>query len=1719
MGERLVRVFVSSTFRDLQLERDFLVTRVFPELRRRCRERAIEFVEIDLRWGITVEQFQRGEVLQVCLAEIDRCRPYFVGLLGERYGWIPSEIDDDVKADHPWLDALSGRSITELEILHGVLRDQSALDRSVFYFRDPAYIEQLPPQEQAAHRSSGLTEKERLANLKDSIRGAGVTVRENFPNAETLGSLVMEDLWGLIQGDFPGQNLPTPWEIEDSEHDAYARSRRGVYIGREEYFDALDRAAIEDGPPLVVTGESGSGKSALLANWVERAEGKHRETAIFFHHIGANAVSADYHHLLRRLAEWLRTRGLIEETIATDPGGLASIMPGMLRRAGEKSRIIIVLDALDRLNDSPGAFDLDWIALWPTKAIRVISSALPSSPMDSILSRGWPLLRVEPLDLTERAELIDHYLLRFSKRLSRELAERIAASEQASNPLHLKLLLGELRVFGRHEKLSEAVDHYLQPISIAGLYELVLERMERDFDLPTFPLVSRVMTLLWGARRGLSELELAELLGSVSDPLPRRNWSPLFLGLEESLINRGGFLSFSHDFLRQAVERRYLSSTEAKQNAHKPLMEAALDWQNPARSRSLIEYSLRHGPAHLQACERLDDLWNLVMNDSFIEAQASMFEDDIATFDGFRRLLEMLGRQDPCGGEHDARLASAGLKAASLAHQSSRGIGEAFRRLRSSSLDDVNRLENFTENLSPLDDSRRYDAALVGIWIEARRQLSKEGTPDPWVTLGLCKWVLHNVATDVAVVNWARDFDVTLIKHLCIDLLRLLPPREVADLITRADHHSRGGLFPLVELMTEDDPDDSPIAQEVMVDFVLAVGEFAGRVKPSGGMSKTEIRCRIPHAAIRYLARARDFPGAIAVARTLEPAAQVTNALRRIAVEAATGGELPSALEVAGMIESPERQVQAFADIALTLWIKRRSTKAHDILMETRKRLDALAPCWLTTDARESFIDTLAGFGLFPEAFAQLKRIDREVTRRDLLVRIGQNLASACSSVNEEWVIAMDAMLGLSVSRYQEPVAVRFSELLAEAGDLPHLEMLVSRAGHLFNARDAFAACHAKRGDLGSFKRASSGLAANRSVALLLAKGGRGHKALQYASEIEDEQERASATADLAEEFSRQNLNVESALAWDQLLAISEQLRGLPLGNAIPSLEWKRGLAVVTATSRLATRSTADASVLWNPITRWLNQLPEAYFENGYTYSAFSQLTHAAGLAAASGEIDAAIRILELAPGKYRHELAYGRLANSGGTGVDGIESGGARDTAISITVRSLCSIGRISDAVCLIDLIAEHEFIGVSGFIGCAALKQGDLRLARKLWKRGIVPATKHCSWSCFFEHFQDTGALNEAGKLLPANNTDAVRAIIHRFLRVGDPKSCLPWLRKIRGTSAAAAEAPLVWAELGDFTAARYAGLSHIGRVPLPTHIDFVTYVGQPKIDGSRKLQFYAAVHSARQSEESGNAISARAAWNLARYHANSERERIMRGRMLEELASLMAANGRWDLALEICPRPDLLGPWIVSLVSEALGRRDIPLAERLLLRLDEDSLKAESLRLLSEGFSNIGDDMRAGRYLHKAFELVLRCQPDSDFELGYLAKAAVNAGFPSLIHEFSVRASLPVSKWESMLTVYWEALVPGGVASLRWFRLSFAYVPFTPRLAFYGTRMFLATLVNAGETTIYNEIVRKHSELGLPSLLPTPAVQSDGSPRSSEAIQNGGFSKLLKWLFRSE
>ena len=567
----------------MQTEREELVKQVFPQLRKLCETRGAVWGEVDLRWGITEEQKAEGRVLPICLEEIQRCRPYFIGLLGGRYGWVPEQIPAELIEREPWLADHRHHSVTEMEILHGVLNDPGMAGHAFFYFRDPSYLNRLPEAEQKWFREEPTDEeiaalgpeeararaeerRAKLSTLKARIRALEFPVRENYPNPQELGRLVLADMTEIINRLFP--EAVEPLDRENLDHEAFARSRGQIYIGRPEYFSRLDEHIEGSGLPLVVIGESGSGKSALLANWALGRRARTPERRVLAHFVGASPSSSDWASMLRRLLMELARMFGFTETIPDQPDTLRAAFLDALVRVAAKNKVVLVIDGLDRLEDKEGALDLVWLPPRLPAQVQLIVSTLPGRPLDEIHKRGWPTLEIKPLDFEERKRFITDYLAQYAKSLGGPQSERLALSKECANPLFLKALLEELRVFGVHEKLDARIAHYLEAGNVSELYEKILARYEEDYDGERPGLVRDSMTMIWASRRGLSESELLDLLGIEGRPLPHAAWSTFSLAAEQTLLNRSGYLTFSHDFFRRAVVNRYLHDEGARISAH-----------------------------------------------------------------------------------------------------------------------------------------------------------------------------------------------------------------------------------------------------------------------------------------------------------------------------------------------------------------------------------------------------------------------------------------------------------------------------------------------------------------------------------------------------------------------------------------------------------------------------------------------------------------------------------------------------------------------------------------------------------------------------------------------------------------------------------------------------------------------------------------------------------------------------------------------------------------------------------------------------------------------------------------------------------------------------------------------------------------------------------------------------------------------------------------------
>lgn len=76
------------------------------------------------------------------MSEVEKA-DIFVGMIGERYGWVPSKYNVEDKENLGWVEEMpAGHSMTQLEML-GFLRKSTNKSKALFLSRDPQFIKYI----------------------------------------------------------------------------------------------------------------------------------------------------------------------------------------------------------------------------------------------------------------------------------------------------------------------------------------------------------------------------------------------------------------------------------------------------------------------------------------------------------------------------------------------------------------------------------------------------------------------------------------------------------------------------------------------------------------------------------------------------------------------------------------------------------------------------------------------------------------------------------------------------------------------------------------------------------------------------------------------------------------------------------------------------------------------------------------------------------------------------------------------------------------------------------------------------------------------------------------------------------------------------------------------------------------------------------------------------------------------------------------------------------------------------------------------------------------------------------------------------------------------------------------------------------------------------------------------------------------------------------------
>ncbi len=461
-------------------------------------------------------------------------------------------------------------SATHQEILKGLGQSEEDCRHVFAFFRTLAEGAAEDPELAALKRDL----RNRLP--KDNIRtysGSGIA---------RLCADVRRHLKAVIRHEVSKFLSRNALDLEIETHDFFAENRCRIFVGRKTVLDAI--AEYIGGPdrrPLLLQGESGSGKSAVMAMASQQFTEPGRLIRRF---IGTSPESASGHALLTNLCQQIAPG-----EIPVDYWQLEKAFQERLEMATAEEPLIVFIDALDQLAASDPAREAAWLPAELPPHAKVIVSTTDEARREP----GGLAVRLEGMTPAEGEQALVLLLrgadpqeqqgTRFNesrRTLQPDQRERVMAHfKQCSLPLYLRLASEECRLW----KSYSTQDACTLGEGIAGVLDTLFNRLATNANHGPV-LVERSLGYLATARYGLTENEILDVLTAddvvwtdfdkrkhhdVSERhLPVVVWSRLSLDLEPYLTEHtapgGTVITFYHRQLAERVAARFLAVDEGQ---------------------------------------------------------------------------------------------------------------------------------------------------------------------------------------------------------------------------------------------------------------------------------------------------------------------------------------------------------------------------------------------------------------------------------------------------------------------------------------------------------------------------------------------------------------------------------------------------------------------------------------------------------------------------------------------------------------------------------------------------------------------------------------------------------------------------------------------------------------------------------------------------------------------------------------------------------------------------------------------------------------------------------------------------------------------------------------------------------------------------------------------------------------------------------------------------
>lgn len=479
-----------------------------------------------------------------------------------------------------------------------------------------------------------------LDKLRRSLeRELGSNVVE-YPAGDLDGfcKKVLEKLLPVIQSQADLLKKRTFIRSEIELHDRVARDYERLFCGRSDELRSI--SSYLDSPshrPLVVHGESGSGKSAIMAKASGQTASTHPKALVVRRFIGASPSSSDGLHLVEDICKQIAEDRGQEVEVRIQFNEMVRVLLEQLQGTSSDRPLILFIDGLNQLRPHDPVSTHPWLPaqLPPNCGVVLSSIEIPRFP------EGAHLLAVKPFSKSEASDALSYWLKDSGRTLQSDQRGAVLASfERSPLPLYLKLAFEEARNWtsfqGRHQCLLGE--------GLGGIIDRTINRLSEEENHGPV-LVARALGYLSAARHGLAEDEIVDVLNrddtiwddfiSRSHHTPPRHrlppivWSRLFFDLKPYLNEyrdpSGNLLAFYHGKITDRIAARFLDG-ETRPRAHNVIAEYFRDVANPGHEENWNGGSARalgELPYHVAFAGNSAGLVKLLMSLSYLAARVS----------------------------------------------------------------------------------------------------------------------------------------------------------------------------------------------------------------------------------------------------------------------------------------------------------------------------------------------------------------------------------------------------------------------------------------------------------------------------------------------------------------------------------------------------------------------------------------------------------------------------------------------------------------------------------------------------------------------------------------------------------------------------------------------------------------------------------------------------------------------------------------------------------------------------------------------------------------------------------------------------------------------------------------------------------------------------------------------------------------------------------------